>query len=611
MTSKNCGRTVLQPGRPEARRRRNGEHTTAKLLGSDVFVISRKRRSDVQSSDDRGHVSDASEENGGTLEPHAPSDGSRVDAASDDYELDGSAGQRRPGGGRPRRPATQAARGEPGGADRHRQPRLPRQRRCARLPRRNRGQKTCEDMAHDVGQSVLATSERTVDRGHGNFSRALIGVTTVAAVSLLASHQGDPGSIPGRVNPDFRMWESCRTMPLVGGFSRGSPVSPGLSFRRCSIPRSPSSALKTVQISSLTHWLLLSLIGTAVVDNNAAVVLGSPGGLADLRLDAELKDKEVAEAVNLELVNMNPNNGSGNGNGISLNGIPVKKEPGEDVSEGYADPYDEYFVPVNEHRKYMRVYVNILKEQLISVKVMGLTKGYRFTQDSDPKHMALITLLWLLYNAQMDADTTSVAQYQSCVVPVHALCHPARCPLHNPHTMSTVARPLCPQHRPAPHHLRTAGERELRGGPGRAVRLRASGRRRRLSPVDAKVGEVRNHPGEKLYVTKDKRRSQSWGRLILMGICCIVVAAAIVIGALAATGVILSQQEAIVGDAAITSRQFSGSASPVIEEESNDVLPEVSSYSPPPHISHEPDTPPTTETNQYYGEHMKTYNLLL
>ncbi|KAJ8880014.1 hypothetical protein PR048_020636 [Dryococelus australis] len=26
--------------------------------------------------------------------------------------------------------------------------------------------------------------------------------------------------------PDFRIWESCRTMPLLGGFSRGSPVPP-------------------------------------------------------------------------------------------------------------------------------------------------------------------------------------------------------------------------------------------------------------------------------------------------------------------------------------------------------------------------------------------------
>ncbi|KAJ8897984.1 hypothetical protein PR048_003344 [Dryococelus australis] len=53
---------------------------------------------------------------------------------------------------------------------------------------------------------------------------------------LIASHQGDPGSIPGRVTLDFPMWESRRTMPLVGEFFfRGSPVSPALSFRRCSI----------------------------------------------------------------------------------------------------------------------------------------------------------------------------------------------------------------------------------------------------------------------------------------------------------------------------------------------------------------------------------------
>ncbi|KAJ8882846.1 hypothetical protein PR048_014660 [Dryococelus australis] len=36
-------------------------------------------------------------------------------------------------------------------------------------------------------------------------------------------------------SPDFRKWESCRTMPLVGRFSRGSPVSPTPSFRCCSI----------------------------------------------------------------------------------------------------------------------------------------------------------------------------------------------------------------------------------------------------------------------------------------------------------------------------------------------------------------------------------------
>ncbi|KAJ8895735.1 hypothetical protein PR048_001073 [Dryococelus australis] len=54
-------------------------------------------------------------------------------------------------------------------------------------------------------------------------------------VSLLASHQGDPGSIPSRVTPDSRMWELCRTMPLVGRSSLESPASPALSFWHRSI----------------------------------------------------------------------------------------------------------------------------------------------------------------------------------------------------------------------------------------------------------------------------------------------------------------------------------------------------------------------------------------
>ncbi|KAJ8882363.1 hypothetical protein PR048_014167 [Dryococelus australis] len=35
--------------------------------------------------------------------------------------------------------------------------------------------------------------------------------------------------------PDFRKWESCWTMPLAGGFSRGIPVSPALAIQRRSI----------------------------------------------------------------------------------------------------------------------------------------------------------------------------------------------------------------------------------------------------------------------------------------------------------------------------------------------------------------------------------------
>ncbi|KAJ8873236.1 hypothetical protein PR048_026870 [Dryococelus australis] len=45
---------------------------------------------------------------------------------------------------------------------------------------------------------------------------------------ILASHQANPGSNPGRDIPDFNTWRSCRTMILVGGFTRGSPVLPTL-----------------------------------------------------------------------------------------------------------------------------------------------------------------------------------------------------------------------------------------------------------------------------------------------------------------------------------------------------------------------------------------------
>ncbi|KAJ8868985.1 hypothetical protein PR048_030531 [Dryococelus australis] len=82
------------------------------------------------------------------------------------------------------------------------------------------------------------------------------------AVRLLASRQGESGSTVGTGSlPDFHMWESCQTMPLVGGFSRGYPCN----ARPC-VPAlfhfhlvSPSSALKSsllrnVQISQLNSY---------------------------------------------------------------------------------------------------------------------------------------------------------------------------------------------------------------------------------------------------------------------------------------------------------------------------------------------------------------------
>ncbi|KAJ8890959.1 hypothetical protein PR048_010468 [Dryococelus australis] len=60
---------------------------------------------------------------------------------------------------------------------------------------------------------------------------------------------------------DFRKWESCRTMPLVSGFSRGSPVSPAPSFRRRSIYTSitliGSQDLDVKSIAQITSLTLL------------------------------------------------------------------------------------------------------------------------------------------------------------------------------------------------------------------------------------------------------------------------------------------------------------------------------------------------------------------
>ncbi|KAJ8883873.1 hypothetical protein PR048_015728 [Dryococelus australis] len=77
------------------------------------------------------------------------------------------------------------------------------------------------------------------------------------AISTIASHKANWVQSPAG-SPDFRKWEPCRTMPLVSGYSRGSPASPPLHSGTAPYSlQSPSSALKTSllrapQISSLT-----------------------------------------------------------------------------------------------------------------------------------------------------------------------------------------------------------------------------------------------------------------------------------------------------------------------------------------------------------------------
>ncbi|KAJ8876820.1 hypothetical protein PR048_021267 [Dryococelus australis] len=56
---------------------------------------------------------------------------------------------------------------------------------------------------------------------------------------------------PAELLPYSRKWESCRTMPLAGGFSRGSPVPP--AFESPFSSRYPPSALNTSKLRAGTR----------------------------------------------------------------------------------------------------------------------------------------------------------------------------------------------------------------------------------------------------------------------------------------------------------------------------------------------------------------------
>lgn len=72
-------------------------------------------------------------------------------------------------------------------------------------------------------------------------------------------------------------------------------------------------------------------------------------GTVNLENGKHEKDK-MAEAVNLELINMKPFAKSANG--TRNNGVPTKKN---ETSVNMNDSYDDYFIPVNEHKKYIRL----------------------------------------------------------------------------------------------------------------------------------------------------------------------------------------------------------------------------------------------------------------
>ncbi|KAJ8898551.1 hypothetical protein PR048_003911 [Dryococelus australis] len=66
-------------------------------------------------------------------------------------------------------------------------------------------------------------------------NQVVLGAVVSQVVSVLDSHQHEPGSIPGRVSHRFCKWELCRTLLLVSWFSLRSPVSSTLAFWFCPI----------------------------------------------------------------------------------------------------------------------------------------------------------------------------------------------------------------------------------------------------------------------------------------------------------------------------------------------------------------------------------------
>lgn len=123
------------------------------------------------------------------------------------------------------------------------------------------------------------------------------------------------------------------------------------STNRLNNVESPSRTRKSgidnpaFQATEGNNGTLKSTFKNSELNSSVALGLTSPN---------KQEEANTTEAVNLELINLKPmgkdvagpyENGA---NGVS--GIPTKKETEVEVG----NPYDEYFVPVNEHRKYMR-----------------------------------------------------------------------------------------------------------------------------------------------------------------------------------------------------------------------------------------------------------------
>ncbi|KAJ8881138.1 hypothetical protein PR048_017611 [Dryococelus australis] len=125
----------------------------------------------------------------------------------------------------------------------------------------------CDSAPCDLQQTATCCTPTSA----GCFIAACVEANYLSVVELLACSpptKTNRAQTPAGSLPDFRIWKSCRTMPLFGGFLGELPFPP--PFHSGAVPfspQSPSSAFKTsllraAQISSLTHSFCKQAIAT-------------------------------------------------------------------------------------------------------------------------------------------------------------------------------------------------------------------------------------------------------------------------------------------------------------------------------------------------------------
>ncbi|KAJ8866537.1 hypothetical protein PR048_032394 [Dryococelus australis] len=120
----------------------------------------------------------------------------------------------------------------------------------------NLGPPECESrelpLRHLARQLNISTDGTTSSPLCVTHAPSLSGATVAGRLARSPPIKANRGQSPAG-SPDFHKCESCRTMPLVGGFSRGSPISPASSFRRYSIFTS------ITLIGSQDHALMMAI----------------------------------------------------------------------------------------------------------------------------------------------------------------------------------------------------------------------------------------------------------------------------------------------------------------------------------------------------------------